>query len=819
MTTTTMTAPLATTPAVPEPEPTMPANQPVATHDLAAGQWEHPFFRHGMLTYTPDPVASTTTDGKASTSSSAASGKRHGVTRLDRYTLGRTLGQGSMGKVKLAMDDHGRKYAVKIVARKSIATAEDDQSAEARILREASVMFLLDHPHIAQLYDAIVTPTHFYFFMEYVNGGQLLDYIVANGRLPELKAVSFAQMILSAIEYCHEHHIVHRDLKIENILLDKKGKIKLIDFGLCNFFDRDSLLHTFCGSLYFASPELLSAQPYHAPPTDIWSFGVILYVLVCARVPFDAPSLPALHAKIRAGDLAFPSHLSPSLVDLLKRILCTDPTRRITIAGIKSHPWFTGAALGSPQPPRPSYVPNRTARLHALHTLFGGAPVHDPASYAAAAAALGPSHRDTVDLLVNITHVPEHHLLAVLPDHHSHLHSLYVLTLEWLDRIHAEAVGIRGAPAEPVTPASLDEVAKPHERIAPLPVVDSVLSHLDAHSAAQISDPEAASKHPKSVLLDEAHADSADDLYTPPAGGMPRAMGLMTPSLDTLATKVSLMHVAGNGQQQQQQQQERRANRFTSYTPAPSSTNASRPPRPGTASAAVSSTSLATPFATVVRPHAPSRLGSTDSATAPPPAVPVPAPAAPAAAAIAPGMNVRLRGPPPSPARPNRQHLLTTPTSMSLATTVTATAAGGSSDRRGKGPLRTLLAGAMAIPLPSDASSGRDPVGRLCALARSMHLAVISTTAVQGVLTKTATFQHSPSVAAVEPTVFSVKLAKIGFGLLGPCLAFKFKSGDADTFRMLVMSLQREWERAAEDGAEVSEVPQQGGMVPAGVLL
>ncbi|KNE60340.1 hypothetical protein AMAG_05737 [Allomyces macrogynus ATCC 38327] len=157
---------------------------------------------------------------------------------------------------------------------------------------------------------------------------------------------------------------------------------------------------------------------------------------------------------------------------------------------------------------------------------------------------------------------------------------------------------------------------------------------------------------------------------------------------------------------------------------------------------------------------------------------------------------------------------------MSLATTAT-TAAGGN-DRRGKGPLRTLLAGAMAIPLPSDASSGRDPVGRLCTLARSMHLAVVATTAVQGVLTKAATFQHSPSVAGVEPTVFSVKLAKIGFGLLGPCLAFKFKSGDADTFRMLVMSLQREWERAAEDGGQqqqaVEEAPP-GGMVPAGVLL
>jgi len=160
----------------------------------------------------------------------------------------------------------------------------------------------------------------------------MLDYIISHGRLRERSARKFARQIASALEYCHANSIVHRgkvfslsleskeevanssrggvDLKIENILISKTGNIKIIDFGLSNLYSPLSHLSTFCGSLYFAAPELLNAKPYTGPEVDVWSFGIVLYVLVCGKVPFDDQSMPALHAKIKRGQVEYPSWLS-----------------------------------------------------------------------------------------------------------------------------------------------------------------------------------------------------------------------------------------------------------------------------------------------------------------------------------------------------------------------------------------------------------------------------------------------------------------------------------------------------------------------------
>jgi serine/threonine protein kinase KIN1/2 len=162
---------------------------------------------------------------------------------------------------------------------------------------------------------------------EYINGGQMLDYIISHGRLRERVARKFARQIGSALEYCHKNNVVHRgipthwwlsgncshypaDLKIENILISQTGNIKIIDFGLSNLYDPVAHLSTFCGSLYFAAPELLNAKVYTGPEVDVWSFGVVLYVLVCGKVPFDDQSMPALHAKIKRGLVEYPAWLS-----------------------------------------------------------------------------------------------------------------------------------------------------------------------------------------------------------------------------------------------------------------------------------------------------------------------------------------------------------------------------------------------------------------------------------------------------------------------------------------------------------------------------
>ncbi|KAI8226726.1 Protein kinase kin1 [Colletotrichum sp. SAR 10_99] len=190
---------------------------------------------------------------------------------------------------------------------------------------------------------------------EYVNGGQMLDYIISHGKLKEKQARKFSRQIASALDYCHRNSIVHRDLKIENILISKTGDIKIIDFGLSNLFAPRTHLKTFCGSLYFAAPELLQARAYTGPEVDIWSFGIVLYVLVCGKVPFDDQSMPALHAKIKKGLVDYPNWLSSECKHLLSRMLVTDPKQRATMLEVMSHPWMTKGYNGPPDnhlPPR-----------------------------------------------------------------------------------------------------------------------------------------------------------------------------------------------------------------------------------------------------------------------------------------------------------------------------------------------------------------------------------------------------------------------------------------------------------------------------------
>ncbi|KAI8993312.1 kinase-like domain-containing protein [Pilobolus umbonatus] len=200
---------------------------------------------------------------------------------------------------------------------------------EQRTIREMAIMHLLRHPHICQLKEWLVYGESYYMFLEYIEGGQLLDYIISHGKLREKLARKFARQIVSALDYCHRNSIVHRDLKIENILITNNEEIKIIDFGLSNVYSPSRLLNTFCGSLYFAAPELLQAKFYTGPEVDVWSFGIVLYVLLCGRVPFDDTSLPALHQKIKAGVVEYPDHLSK-----------VDPAKRETLSYVIHHPWM-----------------------------------------------------------------------------------------------------------------------------------------------------------------------------------------------------------------------------------------------------------------------------------------------------------------------------------------------------------------------------------------------------------------------------------------------------------------------------------------------
>ncbi|EMR09550.1 hypothetical protein PNEG_02136 [Pneumocystis murina B123] len=277
------------------------------------------------------------------------------------WQLGKTLGSGSMGKVKVVTHMTTNEIAaVKIIPRPfsqgiSITSQNVDYGKEIRTIREIAISSLLQHPYICTLRDVKIQPNHYYVFFEYINGGQMLDYIISHGKLKEKQARKFARQIGSALDYCHRNSIVHRDLKIENILISKEGDIKMIDFGLSNLYSPHSQLSTFCGSLYFAAPELLNAKAYTGPEIDIWSFGVVLYVLVCGKVPFDDQNMPALHAKIKRGHVEYPSWLTIECKQLLSRMLVTSPSQRATLSEILNHPWMT---RGYDCPPN-NYLPPR----------------------------------------------------------------------------------------------------------------------------------------------------------------------------------------------------------------------------------------------------------------------------------------------------------------------------------------------------------------------------------------------------------------------------------------------------------------------------
>nr|KMM67987.1 protein kinase kin1 [Coccidioides posadasii RMSCC 3488] len=280
-----------------------------------------------------------------------------------QWALGKTIGAGSMGKVKLAKNvETGEQVAVKIIPRHSTeehrSTRESeraDRSKEIRTAREAAIVTLLNHPYVCGMRDVVRTNHHWYMFFEYVNGGQMLDYIISHGKLKEKQARKFARQIASALDYCHKNNIVHRDLKIENILISKTGDIKIIDFGLSNLFSPKGQLKTFCGSLYFAAPELLQARQYTGPEVDVWSFGIVLYVLVCGKVPFDDQSMPQLHAKIKRGVVEYPQGLSSDCRNIISRMLVTDPKQRASLTEIMNHPWMTKGFSGPPE----NYLPHR----------------------------------------------------------------------------------------------------------------------------------------------------------------------------------------------------------------------------------------------------------------------------------------------------------------------------------------------------------------------------------------------------------------------------------------------------------------------------
>ncbi|XP_068667613.1 CBL-interacting protein kinase 18-like [Aristolochia californica] len=258
---------------------------------------------------------------------------------MQRYELGRLLGQGTFAKVYYARNiKTAQSVAIKVIDKEKVLKV----GMTEQIKREISVMRLVRHPHVVQLYEVMATKSKIYFVMKHVKGGELFNKI-AKGKVKQDLARKYFQQLIGAVDYCHSRGVYHRDLKPENLLLDENGNLKVSDFGLSALAEskwQDGLLHTTCGTPAYVAPEVISRKGYDGAKTDIWSCGVILFVLLAGYLPFHDSNLMEMYRKIGRGEFKCPTWFPSDVRRLLCRILDPNPSTRISISKIMESSWF-----------------------------------------------------------------------------------------------------------------------------------------------------------------------------------------------------------------------------------------------------------------------------------------------------------------------------------------------------------------------------------------------------------------------------------------------------------------------------------------------
>ncbi|KAG6492149.1 CBL-interacting protein kinase 19-like [Zingiber officinale] len=267
-------------------------------------------------------------------------GKKEPKLLLGRFEVGKLLGAGTFAKVYVARNVRTDELvAIKALSKEKIVK----WGLVAHIKREIAILRRVRHPYVVQLFEVMATKTKIYFVMEYVRGGELFSR-VSKGRLREDTARRYFQQLVSAVAFCHTRGVFHRDLKPENLLVDENGDLKVSDFGLSAVAEQsrggDGLLHTFCGTPAYVAPEVLSRRGYDGAKVDIWSCGVILFVLMAGSLPFHDRNIVSMYRKIYKGEFRCPRWFSPDLNLLLHRLLDTNPRTRITIPEIMEDNWF-----------------------------------------------------------------------------------------------------------------------------------------------------------------------------------------------------------------------------------------------------------------------------------------------------------------------------------------------------------------------------------------------------------------------------------------------------------------------------------------------
>uniref|UniRef100_A0A3B1KHX1 MAP/microtubule affinity-regulating kinase 3 n=1 Tax=Astyanax mexicanus TaxID=7994 RepID=A0A3B1KHX1_ASTMX len=261
---------------------------------------------------------------------------------IGNYRLLKTIGKGNFAKVKLARHVlTGREVAIKIIDKTQL-----NPTSLQKLFREVRIMKALRHPNIVQLFEVIETEKTLYLVMEYASGGEVFDYLVSHGRMKEIEARAKFRQIVSAVHYCHQKNIVHRDLKAENLLLDADANIKIADFGFSNEFTLGNKLDTFCGSPPYAAPELFQGKKYDGPEVDIWSLGVILYTLVSGSLPFDGQNLKELRERVLRGKYRVPFYMSTDCEGILRKFLVLNPSKRCTLEQVMKDKWMNSGFDG-----------------------------------------------------------------------------------------------------------------------------------------------------------------------------------------------------------------------------------------------------------------------------------------------------------------------------------------------------------------------------------------------------------------------------------------------------------------------------------------
>ena len=257
---------------------------------------------------------------------------------LSDYEIKETIGKGTFSVVKLGINKAtNEKVAIKILKKKKMQRAKD----KSRLEREISILKRLNHINVIKIHKIAEELENYFIVMEYCENGELFNYIVARQRLSEEETAYFFYQLINGLDYIHHKNIVHRDLKPENLLLSQGNILKIVDFGLSNYYyPEGKLLSTPCGSPCYASPEMVCGNKYNGFRIDVWSCGIIIFAMICGYLPFEDPNNEILFKKIMKCKVDYPEYLSDDVLDIMNKIIVVDPNKRINIEQIKQHPFY-----------------------------------------------------------------------------------------------------------------------------------------------------------------------------------------------------------------------------------------------------------------------------------------------------------------------------------------------------------------------------------------------------------------------------------------------------------------------------------------------